>query len=78
MDINTRINEILEKNIIQEIENKLAKPDKTIKEHTIDLLKELNKLKELGYISDEKLFSLIEKACIYHDIGKINKEFQKE
>lgn len=77
MDINTRINEILEKNIIQEIENKLAKPDKTIKEHTIDLLKELNKLKELGYISDEKLFSLIEKACIYHDIGKINKEFQK-
>lgn len=77
MDINIRINEILEKDIIQEIENKLAKPDKTIKEHTIDLIKELNKLKELGYISDEKLFLLIEKACIYHDIGKINKEFQK-
>lgn len=77
MDINVRINEILENDIIQEIENKLAKPDKTIKEHTMDLIEELNKLKKLGYISDDKLFSLVEKACIYHDIGKINKEFQK-
>ena len=77
MDINVRINEILENDIIREIENKLAKPDKTIKEHTMDLIEELNKLKKLGYISDGKLFSLVEKACIYHDIGKINKEFQK-
>lgn len=77
MDINVRINEILENDIIREIENKLAKPDKTIKEHTMDLIEELNKLKKLGYISDDKLFSLVEKACIYHDIGKINKEFQK-
>lgn len=77
MDINVRINEILENDIIREIENKLAKPDKTIKEHTMDLIEELNKLKKLGYISDAKLFSLVEKGCIYHDIGKINKEFQK-
>lgn len=77
MDINVRINEILENDIILEIENKLAKPDKTIKEHTMDLIDELNKLKKLGYISDDKLFSLVEKGCIYHDIGKINKEFQK-
>lgn len=77
MDINVRINEILENDIIREIENKLAKPDKTIKEHIMDLIEELNKLKKLGYISDDKLFSLVEKACIYHDIGKINKEFQK-
>lgn len=77
MDINVRINEILENDIIREIENKLAKPDKTIKEHTMDLIEELNKLKKLGYISDDKLFSLVEKGCIYHDIGKINKEFQK-
>ena len=77
MDINVRINEILENDIIREIENKLAKPDKTIKEHTMDLIEELNKLKKLGYISDDNLFLLVEKACIYHDIGKINKEFQK-
>lgn len=72
-----RINRLLDENILYEINNKLAKPDKTIREHTEDLLGELDILKEYGYIKDEKIYSLVEKACIYHDIGKINREFQE-
>lgn len=59
------------------IENKYAKPDKTIKEHTDDLLRQLEDLYKLGYIEDVKLYDLTKKACLYHDIGKINEEFQK-
>lgn len=72
-----RINRLLDENILYEINNKLAKPDKTIREHTEDLLEELDRLREFGYIKDEKIYSLVEKACIYHDIGKINREFQE-
>ncbi|MGG7057095.1 CRISPR-associated helicase Cas3' [Clostridium tertium] len=68
---------ILDKSILDLIEERMAKPDKTIKEHTLDLLVKLNRLKELGYINDENIYGLVEKACIYHDIGKINEEFQK-
>ena len=59
------------------IENKYAKPDKTIKEHTDDLLRQLEILYKLGYIEDVRLYDLTKKACLYHDIGKINEEFQK-
>ncbi len=58
------------------LDKKLAKPNQTILEHTENLLKELNKLSSF-YISNEKLLNNIEKACIYHDYGKVNHEFQK-
>lgn len=53
-----------------------AKPDKSIREHTDDLLKNLEYLKELGYIKDEKILNLTKIACEYHDFGKVNREFQ--
>jgi len=54
-----------------------AKPDKTIKEHSLELIRELDRMNELGYIKDEKIYELTKKACWYHDFGKANKEFQK-
>ena len=56
--------------------NKKAKPNKTIREHTDDLLANLEKLKDFNYI-DEKLYELMKITCEYHDYGKINNEFQK-
>ncbi len=58
------------------IDKKLAKPNKTIREHTDDLLTNLNILKSLNYIDDD-IFYLLRLACEYHDYGKINDEFQK-
>ncbi|MBU5487890.1 CRISPR-associated helicase Cas3' [Clostridium sp. MSJ-8] len=55
----------------------LAKPDKTIKEHTQELIDSLEILKELGYIRDEETYKLVKLACEYHDLGKVNREFQK-
>ncbi|MEG2788373.1 MAG: CRISPR-associated helicase Cas3' [Romboutsia sp.] len=68
--------ELLDESIIGYIHEKYAKPNKTIKEHTDDLLEVLDLLWELGYIKEEKIYELIKKACMYHDIGKINEEFQ--
>lgn len=67
---------ILDKYTLELIQKYMAKPDKTIKEHTLDLLENLNVLQRLGYIEEGKLFELVEKACIYHDLGKLNCEFQ--
>lgn len=53
-----------------------AKPDKTIREHTDDLLKNLEYLTQLGYIKEERIYNLIKIACEYHDYGKANREFQ--
>jgi CRISPR-associated endonuclease/helicase Cas3 len=75
MNIDNRL-EILDSSLLEHIDNKLAKPDKTIKEHTIELLEVLDLLLELGYIEKDKIYELVEKACIYHDLGKVNKEFQ--
>ncbi|MBX9185501.1 MULTISPECIES: CRISPR-associated helicase Cas3' [Clostridium] len=68
---------ILDIKTLELIENKLAKPDKTIKQHTEELLKCLDLLLELGYIKKGEIYNLVEKACIYHDLGKLNDEFQK-
>lgn len=76
MSIENRF-EILDKSIQDLIEIKNAKPKQTIKEHIIELLKVLDLLSELGYITDSKTYDLVEKACIYHDLGKVNEEFQK-
>ena len=67
---------ILDIKTLELIENKLAKPDKTIKQHTEELLKCLDLLLELGYIKKGEIYNLVEKACIYHDLGKLNDEFQ--
>ena len=61
------------------LENYLAKsnPDKTLLEHTEDVLEELEILKELNYINNGRIYELTKKACYYHDFGKANKVFQE-
>lgn len=68
---------ILDEDTLKLIEEKKAKPDKTIKEHTLELIEVLELLLKLNYIKRDKIYELVEKACIYHDLGKLNKEFQK-
>jgi CRISPR-associated endonuclease/helicase Cas3 len=55
----------------------LAKPDKTIEEHTVDLLDALKILKDMGYIKSERIYKMSRKACELHDLGKVNESFQK-
>ena len=69
--------DILDEEILKLIKEKNAKPNKTIEKHILDLLEVLDLLLELGYINKGKIYELVEKACIYHDLGKLNKEFQK-
>lgn len=68
--------EKLNKPMLNLISERNAKPDKTVKEHTEDLLNVLDSLKNMEYIEDN-IYNLTELACLYHDIGKINLEFQK-
>lgn len=59
----------------------LAKSDseKTIKEHTLDLLYQLQILKEIHpSILDAEEWRLLDYAVKYHDIGKINTKFQNK
>ena len=53
-----------------------AKPDKTLAQHNEELHIQKKKLIELGYINDEKIIELLEYSIEFHDIGKINPEFQ--
>ena len=53
-----------------------AKPDKTIRQHTDELINALNILREFEYIKDDRIYTLILKACDYHDYGKANARFQ--
>lgn len=76
MNIDKRLG-VLSESILADIETKLAKPNKTIKNHIVDLLNVLDLLNDLGYLKDERIFKLVEKACVYHDLGKLNEEFQK-
>ena len=69
-------NKLLSKEIILYMNEKKAKPNKSIIEHTDDLLEVLELLFSLGYIKYE-IYELVKIACVYHDIGKINGEFQK-
>lgn len=54
-----------------------AKPNKTIRQHTDELLKNLDVLQKLNYIKDQHIYELAKIACEYHDYGKANREFQK-
>ena len=58
-------------------EKKLAKENKSIKEHAEELCNQLAGLVECGYIKNKDLEELVKIACIYHDDGKANKEFQE-
>lgn len=53
------------------IAESLAKPDETIEEHTENLLKCLESLISLNYIDTEDS-KILERAIIYHDVGKAN------
>lgn len=48
----------------------------TIRQHTDDLIKNAKILLSLGYINKNE-YNILEKACEYHDYGKINEDFQK-
>lgn len=58
-----------------DLNNYLAKKDRTIQEHIDDLLDKLNKLFELGYI-DKEIYNITKECCLYHDYGKANLQFQ--
>lgn len=58
------------------LNTKLAKPNETIEEHTQNLLNELKRLINF-YSLDTELIKNIEKACKYHDYGKVNDKFQE-
>lgn len=50
---------------------------KTLKEHTEDLLKELDRLNSL-YPLEEKIYTALKVACLFHDLGKASSSFQKK
>lgn len=68
---------ILDEGTLNLMKIKKAKPNKTILEHTEDLLKELEILLNLRYIQNNRIYDLVSKAIVYHDLGKLNEEFQK-
>lgn len=54
-----------------------AKPNKTIRQHVEECLKEFERLKKLGYVTEEPLIRMAEIALRHHDDGKISAEFQR-
>lgn len=57
----------------------LAKDNETIQVHTDILLIEYERFKEMyGNLLTEKEFIILKLACIYHDIGKVNRLFQEK
>jgi len=52
----------------------------TLKEHTNQLLERLFVLKQAYFnkIPDENVWDLLYKAALYHDIGKVNNDFQQK
>ncbi|RRD94672.1 CRISPR-associated helicase Cas3' [Clostridiales bacterium COT073_COT-073] len=58
------------------MENYLAKPQESLWSHTEKLLGHVKTLKEFGYLREERLYRNLLSACLYHDIGKMNAEFQ--
>lgn len=63
------------------INNYLAKsyPKETIQEHTMKLLKELENIYKIypDYFKNHNRLYLLEKACLYHDMGKMGRAFQE-
>ena len=52
-----------------------SNPKETVQEHTDNLLNNLEILKSI-YPSLNVDWDILEKACLYHDLGKINRKFQ--
>lgn len=50
---------------------------KTLKEHTQDLINQLEKLNSI-YPMDEKIYQAVKVACLFHDLGKLSYHFQKK
>lgn len=63
--------------ILEQVYSKLAKPDRTILEHSLDLKRALEEIRSCHYISDSRTYELIQEACMLHDLGKVNEEFQR-
>ena len=53
-------------------------PIESIESHTLNLIKNFNKLKVLYPGIKYLNWDLLELACIYHDMGKINTKFQNK
>ncbi|MDO4323469.1 MAG: CRISPR-associated helicase Cas3' [Lachnospiraceae bacterium] len=60
-----------------EIRDYLAKPDRTIGQHSDELLEQAGILWRLGYIKDEHMYYLLQEACLHHDDGKANPQFAR-
>ena len=59
------------------IEDILAKPDKTLGQHSNELIEQAKLLYKLGYIKSDDLYSDLLVSCLKHDNGKANSQFQK-
>ncbi|KAF2955465.1 CRISPR-associated helicase Cas3' [Marinitoga sp. 38H-ov] len=55
-----------------------SNPTETIQEHTDNLIEQLNNLKVLYNEKIPVNWDLLEYACVYHDLGKINPDFQEK
>ena len=54
-----------------------SNPKETIREHTEKLIQNYNKLRK-EYPDLKINWDLLYLACLYHDLGKINKKFQNK
>lgn len=61
----------------EKLRHLFAKPNKSIRQHTDELLQQANLLEKLGTIGSKELYKDLLAACEYHDYGKANSEFQK-
>lgn len=59
-----------------DINKKLAKPDKTIEQHSNELIEQANLLYKLGYIKSREMYIDLLISCKTHDNGKANSKFQ--
>ncbi|WGS65317.1 CRISPR-associated helicase Cas3' [Marinitoga aeolica] len=55
-----------------------SNPPETIQEHTDNLIEQLNSLKALYNEKIPVNWDLLKYACVYHDLGKINPDFQEK
>lgn len=55
-----------------------SNPEETIQEHTDNLLEEYRKIKNLYGDKINIDWSILELACLYHDLGKMNEIFQNK
>lgn len=59
-----------------DINKKLAKPNKTIEQHSKELIEQAKLLYKLGYIKSREMYIDLLISCKIHDNGKANSKFQ--